>query len=666
LPPVLVGFEYRREIAELLLQRAGQRGVDAVAHGYETGFVARCREQGFELQHQPLVERCLSRQAEPVALATDADAELPCVDGDDAYALALRPFDCRNRGQGRQRLDRIECLLRIFDQPLADAIAAVEEGQGVENRFQVLALGRQVAPGADALAVDHGHQLQAAAGGRQAWPVGSERRHYQAQRELVTDRREFGAQARIAAHLPGCLRRVGMHLETRGQRAQGLVDLFLRAGSIGRNDETVRNELRRLLLRRREAHQTQSLRRILDKGDQAQGFDLAALVGVFGSVEVTRVERSQRRFDAHHEVVALANQLQFGCRFADLDQLLRCMRKADAGMADERDDRRGEVEMKAVHIAALGAQRARDLEVAGGQLFVAGDLHEAQRFRSAPAARAALLFERFDRQQLALLADLDLPAQAGRAAVGGGRLLTAERLQGGEDLAPLFADAGDKEAGRRIAPVEHALGTVEEIDQRLHPATGEPLAQGMQSSPARPWRGSERRDGFSSVRRARPRAGSTTGVEARAGRLPSVAASGRPAESASCRGERRSHAPSDPSPRKGWGRAGRTRRRRTCAPARGGGGRLGEQGERIEPGDGVGKQALVAADFTLALLERGFESGLPGGPLAIDHQHRGLQAGRPAIREPVQRRGEQRGQRAAVRVRRARAQSRSIAARAPP
>jgi hypothetical protein len=40
--------------------------------GTKRRLVARRGEQGFELQHQPFVERCLPGEAEPVALAADA------------------------------------------------------------------------------------------------------------------------------------------------------------------------------------------------------------------------------------------------------------------------------------------------------------------------------------------------------------------------------------------------------------------------------------------------------------------------------------------------------------------------------------------------------------------------------------------------------------------
>ncbi|EXI73908.1 MAG: hypothetical protein AW07_02046 [Candidatus Accumulibacter sp. SK-11] len=45
LAAILVGLEHRREIGELLLQRARQRRVDAVAHRHETRPVARGAEE---------------------------------------------------------------------------------------------------------------------------------------------------------------------------------------------------------------------------------------------------------------------------------------------------------------------------------------------------------------------------------------------------------------------------------------------------------------------------------------------------------------------------------------------------------------------------------------------------------------------------------------------
>jgi hypothetical protein len=59
---------------------------------------SRAAEQGFQLQNQSFVERCLPGQAEPVAFAADTQAELPAVYADDANALALGPLD---RGDGR-------------------------------------------------------------------------------------------------------------------------------------------------------------------------------------------------------------------------------------------------------------------------------------------------------------------------------------------------------------------------------------------------------------------------------------------------------------------------------------------------------------------------------------------------------------------------------------
>jgi hypothetical protein len=77
-----------------------------------------------------------------------------------------------------------QCFLRVFDQPLAAAaiaLAAVEKGQGVEYRFQMLALLVQVALGADRFAAAYRHQAYSARGGRQARPVRTERRDHQAQ-----------------------------------------------------------------------------------------------------------------------------------------------------------------------------------------------------------------------------------------------------------------------------------------------------------------------------------------------------------------------------------------------------------------------------------------------------------------------------------------------------
>jgi hypothetical protein len=199
LAAVLVGFEHGRQIAQLLLQRARQRGVDAVAHRHEARLVARGAEQGGELQHQPFVERRLPGEAEPVTLATDAHAELPRVDGDDAHALALGPFDRGNRGQRRQLLDDSRALLPGPRSAIRCALAVVEEGQGVEDRFEMPALGGQVALGADRFAADHAIRRVRPLPGGSRGPSAPSGVDDQAQRELVADRREFGAQARVAA-----------------------------------------------------------------------------------------------------------------------------------------------------------------------------------------------------------------------------------------------------------------------------------------------------------------------------------------------------------------------------------------------------------------------------------------------------------------------------------
>jgi hypothetical protein len=340
LAAVLVGFENGRQIAQLLLQRTGQRGIDTVTHRHEARLVARCGEQGGELQHQPFIERCLPGDAEPVTLATDPDAELPRVDGDDAHALALGPFDRGNRGQRRQLLDDTERFFRILDQPFGGALAVVEEGQGVEDCFEMPALGGEVALGADRLAADHAHQAGPAAARRQARSVGAERRHHQAQRKLVTHRRELGVQARVARHLPGGLRRVGVHLEAGGERAQGLLDFLLGAGGVRRNGKATGNEVGRLLLLGREAHQPQALRAVLNERDQAQCFGFTAGVGVDDVVDVVVDGRPQRWLDAHHEVVALPDQLEFGSAFGEVDELLGRIRQDDARMPDEGHDRR--------------------------------------------------------------------------------------------------------------------------------------------------------------------------------------------------------------------------------------------------------------------------------------------------------------------------------------
>jgi hypothetical protein len=148
------------------------------------------------------------------------------------------------------------------------------------------ALGGEVALGADRLAADHAHQAGPAAARRQARSVGAERRHHQAQRKLVTHRRELGVQARVARHLPGGLRRVGVHLEAGGERAQGLLDFFLGAGGVRRNGKATGNEVGRLLLLGREAHQPQALRAVLNERDQTQCFGFTALVGVADVVDV--------------------------------------------------------------------------------------------------------------------------------------------------------------------------------------------------------------------------------------------------------------------------------------------------------------------------------------------------------------------------------------------
>jgi hypothetical protein len=203
---------------------------------------------------------------------------------------------------------------------------------------------------------------------------------------------------------------------------------------------TPRDELRGLLLRRRKTHQPETLRAVLDERDQAQRFVLATHVSVL-DIEVRAFDDgSQRWLDAHHEVFALTDQFQLRLRFAEFDELLRRVLQDDARMTHQGDDRRWQIDAIAVAVTALGAQRARHLGIPRWQMFVAEDFHEAQRAWSAPAALTALLFERFDPEQLTLLADLDGPEQACRFTAGvGSSLLAAERLQGVENRAPLLA-----------------------------------------------------------------------------------------------------------------------------------------------------------------------------------------------------------------------------------
>jgi hypothetical protein len=101
------------------------------------------------LYDQAFVETGLPGEVKPVALALDRHPELPRIDGKHAHALALGPFDGGHRSQGRQRFDQAESLLGVFDQPFAEAFATIETGQGVEHRFEMPALGVEVALSAD-------------------------------------------------------------------------------------------------------------------------------------------------------------------------------------------------------------------------------------------------------------------------------------------------------------------------------------------------------------------------------------------------------------------------------------------------------------------------------------------------------------------------------------
>ena len=144
----------------------------------------------------------------------------------------------------------------------------------------MLFLGDEVALGADGFAAENGHQPHSAVGGRQPRPVRAERCDHQAQCQVIADRRQLGAQPRVAADLASRLCRIGMHLEMRRQRVQGLGEFGLSTGRLGRHCKAARDELCRLLLCRCEPHQPQALRTVLNERDQAQGLRFTALLGV--------------------------------------------------------------------------------------------------------------------------------------------------------------------------------------------------------------------------------------------------------------------------------------------------------------------------------------------------------------------------------------------------
>jgi hypothetical protein len=271
LASVLVGFENGGQIAQLLLQRTRQRGVDAVTHRHEAVFSRAAVSRVSSCSTSPSSSvACPERRNQSRSRLT----RTPSCRVSTLTTRTLLPLGHSTAaiaGSVGSVSTEAERLLGVFDQPLADAVAAVEEGQGVEDRFEMLALaqGRVRCRPSRCRSRSSGGVLPLPAGrrgpsGRAASPPGA-----------ATGGRRPARVRRAGAsrcHLPGGLRRVGVHLETsRPARARSFRLLPAPRGH-GREWQSAGNEVRGLLLRGREAHQPQALRAVLDERDQAQRF----------------------------------------------------------------------------------------------------------------------------------------------------------------------------------------------------------------------------------------------------------------------------------------------------------------------------------------------------------------------------------------------------------
>ncbi len=568
-------------------------------------------------------------QAEPVALGLHHQPQLRDVDGDHAHALALGPVDGGDRGELRQRFDHVERLFGIGDHPFVAGtrvVGFVEEGQRIEDRRQVRALRGQIAARAHGFTGDRRHQPPPAAARRQARAFGTQRRHDEAQPQVLADRRDLGAQPRLGCHVARRLGVVGVHLEMPGERAQRLLQLFVRGG---RHSEAARDQLRRAALGRGKADDRDPLRRILHQRDRAQCIGFPALVGTRVVALLGVRPGTQGRRDAQEIAVALLHRLHLGRALGQVDELLRRVGEHDGGMADQRHDGGRAIEVPLPRRQAVLADGAGHLRVPWGKPLVAADLRKAQRLGFAPPARAALLLERLDRLQRVVLADADRPHDsrrflAGVARVAGGRV-GAQRLQGSEDVAPALPRAGDEEAVRRLLAAQHCRGRIDLPHQPVEPAGLQTFAQ----------------------RRDQPRRPVNLGVPGATRRVPServapdprrqqqlpqiveaaVAVGLRPGlegRAIECHvaepGADRMHptAPSVVRTRIALAGLAETELARLFEmPGR----RLREQRHRIEPRHARGEDALARAHLRLPALDGRFERELPIAPAALLREH---------------------------------------------
>ena len=281
-----------------------------------------------------------------------------------------------------------------------------------------------------------GHQALAPEAGRHGRAEGAKWHHHQAQMQAIALRAQLRAQACIARHFfagGG----VAVQLEQARQHAQRGIQFFL---GVHRYRPVLGDQLGHPALRRRDADQACAIRRIAHDAHAVLSRQRRFVAGGTGVFEETRfVLGGQRRVDAEHEAVTAARvlgarrrgglrfafvpgrrlrrrttpHLKRGQPFAELDHLLRRIGEAHRRMLHQGQHRGHRIERQQRR-SALALDRARDGGIARIESHALFHPREADRLRSAPAARALGALERHHVFDPAVAVDMQLPQQGHR------------------------------------------------------------------------------------------------------------------------------------------------------------------------------------------------------------------------------------------------------------
>ena len=455
--PVLAGFGQRVQLGQALAQLVGQQQVAALAQRDVAAAlcVAQQHQQLLQREHALLVHAQLALQREPVAPAGECGAEGARLGGQHAHRPALGPFQRAHGpalgGQPSQVVHGGQRLLGIVQRPggigRRFTAGVGQEGQQVEHRGQVLALGGQRALGGQADASAQRHQPHTPVAGRKLRTKVAEGPHGQRQAQRVATRLQLRHQPRVAGHR---LARGGVAVqhEVAGQHAQGGIQL---GAGVGRHGPALRHQFGHAPLCRRDAQQPRTIRRIAHHAQAVAALDLGIDLVIVGQVVL------ERRVGGDLQGVVQSKDETFfalgaGCAFAPHFQHRQAF-----------DEFHGHVGGVVEGQRRVALQRHCSLHQVQAQLVGAiAALAQATRHGGVARVEPVALFQLQQRQQLGLAArsgsGLEGP-QVRHPAVAVQRQQPAQRFQRFVDACAAPVAQRD-DGGQRLAPGVLALGEV--------------------------------------------------------------------------------------------------------------------------------------------------------------------------------------------------------------